>query len=129
MDASNTPDVDVVKDAERILYREKLRVCEERAAQRLPHTSSVRWTHLFRHSPVIQVVVVDGVVVGRIRRSGRRCHQERSAGVIRIAMTLAGLGPPADIAAGDPDKGHAASGQRLRNLAARSVETLMTPRE
>lgn len=72
MDTRKTPDIEVVKDAERILYREKWRVCEERAAQRLAHTSSLKWTRLFPDSPVIQVVAVDGVVVGQVRRNGGR---------------------------------------------------------
>jgi hypothetical protein len=72
MDTCNTPDIEVVKDAERILYREKWRVCEERAAQRLAQTSSLKWTRLFPDSPVIEVVAVDGVVVGQARRNGSR---------------------------------------------------------
>lgn len=72
MDTRNSPDVEVVRDAERILYREKWRVCEERAAQQLAQTSSLKWTRLFPDSPVIQVVAIDGVVVGRVRRNGSR---------------------------------------------------------
>jgi len=72
MDTRNSPDVEVVKDAERPLYREKWRVCEERAAQRLAQTSSLKWTRLFPDSPVIQVVTIDGVVEGRVRRNGSR---------------------------------------------------------
>lgn len=72
MDTRSTPDIEVVKDAERTLHREKWRVCEERAAARLAQTSAVRWTRLFPESAVIQVVAVDGVVVGRVRRNGSR---------------------------------------------------------
>lgn len=72
MDTRNTPDIEVVKDAERILYREKWRICEELAAQRLENASSVAFTRLFPDSPVIQVVAVDGVVVGEVRRNGSR---------------------------------------------------------
>ncbi|BBZ50198.1 hypothetical protein H7H82_14615 [Mycobacterium heidelbergense] len=72
MDIRNSPDVEVIRDAERILYREKWRVCEECAAQRLAQTSSLKWTCLFPGSPVIMVVAVDGVVVGRIRRDADR---------------------------------------------------------
>jgi hypothetical protein len=72
MDTRNTPAIEVVKDAERIVYREKWRICEERAAQRLAHASSVTFTRLFPDSPVIQVVAVDGVVVGQVRRNGSR---------------------------------------------------------
>lgn len=72
MDIRYPPDIEVVRDAERILYREKWRVYEERAAQRLAETSSLAWTRLFPDSPVIQVVAVDGVVVGRVRRQGSR---------------------------------------------------------
>jgi len=72
MDTRNTPEIEVVKDAERILYREKWRICEQRAAQRLAQASSVACTRLFPDSPVIQVVAVDGVVVGQVRRNGSR---------------------------------------------------------
>ena len=72
MDTRRSPDIEVIKDAERIVYREKWRICEERAAERLAGTSSLKWTRLFPESQVIQVVAIDGVVVGRIRRNGRR---------------------------------------------------------
>ena len=72
MDTRNSPDVEVVKDAERVLYREKWRVCEELAALRLAQTPSLSFTRLFPESPVILVVAFDGVVVGRVRRSGSR---------------------------------------------------------
>lgn len=72
MRANDSPDVEVVKDAERIVYREKWRICEERAAGRLATTSSLRWTRLFPESDVIQVVAVDGEVVGYVRHDGRR---------------------------------------------------------
>jgi hypothetical protein len=72
MDLCNTPDIEVVKDAERVLYQEKWRICEECAAQRLAQSSSLKWTRLFPNSPVICVVAVDGIVVGQIRRDGRR---------------------------------------------------------
>jgi hypothetical protein len=72
MDTRNPPDIEVVKDAERILYREKWRICEELAAQRLSQTSSFASTRLFPESPVIHVVAVDGVVVGQARRNGSR---------------------------------------------------------
>jgi hypothetical protein len=72
MDTRNPPDIEVVRDAERILDREKWRVYEERAAQRLAETSSLAWTRLFPDSPVIHVVAVNGVVVGRVRRQGSR---------------------------------------------------------
>ncbi|ASX02906.1 hypothetical protein MINTM006_52380 [Mycobacterium intracellulare] len=72
MATSYPPDVEVVRDAERVLYREKWRVYEERAARRLAQTSSRAWTRLFPESSVIRVVAIDGVVVGRIRRHGNR---------------------------------------------------------
>jgi hypothetical protein len=72
MDTRNTPAVEVVKDAERIVYREKWRICEERAAQRLAQSPSLTWTRLFPDSPVIYVVAVDGVVVGQVRRNRSR---------------------------------------------------------
>lgn len=64
--------LEVVREAERVLYREKWRVYEERAATRLAHTSSLAWTRLFPESSVIRVVAVNGVVVGRVRRNGNR---------------------------------------------------------
>jgi hypothetical protein len=72
MDTRKSPYLEVIRDAERIVYREKWRICEERAAEQLADTSSLRWTRLFLESPVIQVVAIDGVVVGRIRHNGGR---------------------------------------------------------
>jgi uncharacterized protein YbjT (DUF2867 family) len=72
MDTRKSPDIDVIKDAERIVYREKWRICEERAAEQLAATSPLRWTGLLPESPAIQVVAIDGVVVGRVRHSGGR---------------------------------------------------------
>jgi hypothetical protein len=72
MDIRKTPDIEVIKDAERIVYREKWQVCEERAAQLLAHTCSLAWVRLFPESPVIQVVALDGEVIGHIRRNGAR---------------------------------------------------------
>jgi hypothetical protein len=72
MNTRHQPDIEAIKDAERIVYREKWRICEDRAASRLAGTSSLKWTRLFPDSTVIQVVAVDGVVVGTIRRNGRR---------------------------------------------------------
>lgn len=72
MDTRRSPDIDVVKEAQCIVYREKGRVCEERAAARLAHTSSLKWTRLFPESPIIQVVAADGIVVGHVRRNGDR---------------------------------------------------------
>jgi hypothetical protein len=86
MDARKSPGAEVVNDAERIVYREKWRICEQRAASRLAGTSSLKWTRLFPDSTVIQVVAVDGVVVGSIRHNGRRW----------IAMGAGRRGPLAD---------------------------------
>jgi hypothetical protein len=72
MDVRKSPDAEVIKDAERIPLREKWRVCEERAAVRLASTSSLKWTRLFPESEAIQVVAIDGVVVGHVRRNGAR---------------------------------------------------------
>ena len=47
MDTRNPPDIAVVKAAERILYREKWRICEERAAQRLAQSSSLSFNAPF----------------------------------------------------------------------------------
>lgn len=72
MEIRNSPNFDVIKSAERILYQEKWRICEERAATELAAISSVGWARLFPESPVIRVVAMDGVVIGRVRRhSGR----------------------------------------------------------
>jgi hypothetical protein len=72
MDTHKSPDTDLMRDAQRIVYREKWRICEERAAEQLASTTSLRWTRLFRESPVIQIVAIDGMVVGRIRHNGGR---------------------------------------------------------
>jgi len=72
MDTRRSPDIDVIKDAERIVYQAKWRICEERAAEQLAATSSLKWTRLFPESPAIQVVAIDGVVVGCIRHNGGR---------------------------------------------------------
>jgi hypothetical protein len=68
MASRNSPDVDVIKSAERIVYQEKWRICEERAAAHLATTSSLRWTRLFPESAVIRVVAIEGVVIGQVRR-------------------------------------------------------------
>jgi hypothetical protein len=38
----------------------------------LADTSSLKWTRLFPESPAIQIVAIDGVVVGRLRHNGSR---------------------------------------------------------
>jgi len=68
MESRNSPDIDVIKSAERIVYQEKWRICEERAAAQLATTSSVRWARLFPESTVIRVVAIEGVVIGQVRR-------------------------------------------------------------
>jgi hypothetical protein len=68
MATRKSPDSDVIRDAQRIVCREKWRICEERVAS----TTSLRWTRLLPESPVIQIVAIDGMVVGRIRHSGGR---------------------------------------------------------
>ncbi|MDT5370371.1 MAG: hypothetical protein QOC62_4802 [Mycobacterium sp.] len=72
MDTGNSPDIEVIRDAERIVYRERWRICEARATVRLAGTFSLAWTGLFPESPTIQIVAIDGLVVGRIRHNGRR---------------------------------------------------------
>ena len=62
----------MIEHAERIVCREKWRICEERAAERLAPTSSLKWTRLFPESPAIQVVAIDGVVIGQVLHNGRR---------------------------------------------------------
>jgi hypothetical protein len=72
MDTPGSPRIDVITDAERIVHQAKWRICEERAAEQLAATSSLKWTRLFPESPMIQIVAIDGMVVGRIRNSGGR---------------------------------------------------------
>jgi hypothetical protein len=69
--ASNAALPDVVRAAESIVYAEKWRIYDEQAGARLSGTRSVRCTRLFPNSPVIVVVAVDGLVIGRVRRSGK----------------------------------------------------------
>lgn len=92
MDTRNPPDIAVVKAAERILYREKWRICEERAAQRLAQSSSLSFTRLFPNSSVIYVVAVDGVVVGQVRGNGSRWIATRTGrwGPVADSGTLHG---------------------------------------
>lgn len=86
MDTRNTPDAEVVKAAERIVFREKWRICEDRAAQQLADTSSLKWVRLFAASAVIQVVAIDGVIIGHLRHNGSRW----------IASRIGHRGPVAD---------------------------------
>ena len=86
MEIRNSPDVEVVKDAERILYREKWRICEERAAEQLAGTRALKWIRLFPESTVVWVVALDGVVIGRLRRDAGRW----------IATGMGKRGPVAD---------------------------------
>lgn len=79
-------DLHVVKEAERILYRAKWAFYEELATEKLSGTLSLQWTRLFPQSPVIQIVAVDGEVVGRIRQQGDRW----------LASGRPGRGPVAD---------------------------------
>jgi hypothetical protein len=72
MDTRKSPYLEAIRDAERIVCREKWRICEERAAEQLADTSSLKWTRLFPESPAIQIVAIDGVVVGRLRHNGSR---------------------------------------------------------
>jgi len=72
VETNDSSAVEVINDAQRIVYLEKWRICEERAAHRLASTTSLRWTRLFPESDVIQIVAVDGTVVGQIRRHRRR---------------------------------------------------------
>lgn len=86
MGTCQPPDVEVIKDAERIVYREKWRISEERAAEQLAGTTSLSWTRLFPDTPVIRVVAIDGVVVGQVRHNGCRW----------IATAVGQRGPIAD---------------------------------
>jgi hypothetical protein len=72
MYSGKSPNIDVINDAERIVYRAKWRICEERAAEQSADTSGLRWTRLFPESPAIQVVAVDGMVIGCVWHNGRQ---------------------------------------------------------
>lgn len=72
MEISDSADLAVVREAERVVFREKWRLCEQRAADNLARTWSLRWTRLFPESPIIQIVAIDGVVIGQVRYDGIR---------------------------------------------------------
>jgi hypothetical protein len=72
MYSGKSPDIDIIKDFERIVCRAKWRICEERAAEQLADTSGLRWTRLFRESPLIQVVAIDGMMIGCVWHNGRQ---------------------------------------------------------
>lgn len=85
MDIREPAHAEVIRDAERVVLREKWRVCQERAAARLADTSSLCWTRLFPESSVIQVVAVDGEVIGHVRRNFGRWIATGVAGRGRVA--------------------------------------------
>jgi hypothetical protein len=93
MDTRKSPYLEVIRDAERIVYREKWRICEDRAAEQLADTSSLRWTRLFPESPVIQVVAIDGVVVGRVRHNGGRWIATETASGLRSQIATPSAPP------------------------------------
>jgi hypothetical protein len=62
----------LIRSAERIIYWQKWRICQERAAAHLAGTTSLHWTPLFPDSTVIQVVAMDGLVMGQVRQDGHR---------------------------------------------------------
>jgi hypothetical protein len=72
VDTCNAADAGVIRNAERIIHCEKWRICQERAAARLAGTTSLHWTPLFPDSTVIQVVTMDGLVMGQVRQDGHR---------------------------------------------------------
>jgi hypothetical protein len=84
MYSGKPPDIDVIKDAERIVYRAKWRIYEERAAERLADTSGLRWTRLFPESPLILVVAIDGMVIGRVWHNGRRWIATKQGSRVRL---------------------------------------------
>lgn len=91
MDTRYCADLDVIKDAERILFREKWQVCEERAAQRLAEAASLKWTPAQRQ-PMDRHRDRAAGPCRRLRHLPRRrpgLDLEGPALVIRIAMTLA----------------------------------------
>jgi hypothetical protein len=62
----------VLREAERIVLVEKWHAMGDQAAERLSGTSGLRTARLFPESSVIQVVALDGQVIGRVRRYQRR---------------------------------------------------------
>ena len=66
MDTRNSPDVEVVKDAERILLPREMAGMRGTRRVATGTNALTQLTRLFPDSPVIHVVAVDGVVVGRV---------------------------------------------------------------
>jgi len=85
VDSCSADDAGVIKCAERIIYREKWRICQERAAAQLLGTTSLHWTALFPGSTVIHLVALDGVVIGLVRRHGRRWIATATSAGRRVA--------------------------------------------
>lgn len=56
-----------VQEAERLIYREKMRILEEQALAALAGCPGLAKARLWQPSPVIQIVALDGVHLGRIR--------------------------------------------------------------
>lgn len=63
-------DLDAIRDAERTLYRAKLRHLEQVALTALAERPGLTLTPLWPPSVVIQIVALDGVHLGRVRRDG-----------------------------------------------------------
>ncbi|MFD2474823.1 hypothetical protein [Amycolatopsis silviterrae] len=79
----------IVREAERIVYREKWRIREEEAAERLAATRDLASIRLFPESPVIRIVALDGRVVGRVRRERNRWVAVCRGRVVAATDTLA----------------------------------------
>lgn len=63
-------DLEAIRAAERTLYRAKLRHLEQAALATLAGRPGLALTPLWPPSPVIQIVALDGVHLGRVRRDG-----------------------------------------------------------
>jgi hypothetical protein len=81
VDTRTSPDIEAI--AERIVYREKWRLCEEGTVEQVTDTSSLKWVRLFPEHPAIQVAAIGGWVE---TRTGQRslvadCDTFRAAGL------------------------------------------------
>ncbi|MFC0860886.1 hypothetical protein ACFHYQ_01120 [Sphaerimonospora cavernae] len=73
----SNPDAKVIQEAERTVYRAKLRLLEEQVLATLNGRSGLALARLWAPSPVIQIVTCDGVHLGRVRRESHRGDPER----------------------------------------------------
>ena len=87
-------DLEVVRAAERTVYRAKLRHLEQVALAALAGRPGLALAPLWPPSPVIQIVAVDGVHLGRVRRDGPPSAAQlvRAGSCTPIVMERFGLG-------------------------------------